>query len=129
MKSKRILRFYFNADALEKAIDNLILRSACVSAGAEGRGEYFAEKILDLISAKDKLSGLWRYLNAVAEGIPRKDVEILRAYASMRTGISHLGGSEKKEIKRALIRFVRRAKYIGRHAEAARLIDEFYCFL
>lgn len=129
MKSKRVLRFYFNAGALNGAIDNLIMRYACLSAGAEGGGEFYAEKILKLIGAKDKLGEFWRYLDEAAEKIPVKDVEILRFYARLRTGISRLSEDMRKDIKRSLIKFTRRARFADRFAEAQALIDNFYCII
>lgn len=129
MKSKRVLRFYFNAAALNGAMDNLIMRYACVAAGAEGRGEYYAEKMLALIAAKDELAEFWRYLDGVTGDIPLKDVEILRFYAGLRTGISRLDEEKRKDVKRALIKFTRRARRAERYAAAEELINRFYCLL
>lgn len=129
MKSKRVLRFYFNAGALDKAMDNLILRFACVAAGAEGRGEYYAEKILGIIEAKDALAEFWRYLDGAARGLPCEDVGLLRFYAGLRTGISRLDEQKRKDVKRALIKFTRRARFAGRFAKAEAIVERFYCLL
>ena len=62
MKYKRILKFYFAAERVERAIDNLILKLACGSANPAVEAAECAEKIIGLISAKRELSGLWAYL-------------------------------------------------------------------
>lgn len=129
MKSKRILRFYFNAEAAERAMNNSIMRCACLSAGAEGGGEYYANKIAELICAKYKLSQLWGYIDGVAAKLSAADLGTLENYAAMRTGLSRAGEGAKKEIKRALAKFSRRAAFINRYGEALKLVDGLYCLL
>ncbi len=129
MKSKRVLRFYFNAEALDRALNNLIMRYACLSAGAEGGGEYYAGKILKIIEAKDALSGFWGYLDGVIKSLPAADAGALQFYARLRTGIMGLPPGTVKCIKRALIKFLRRARFCGRFAAEEALINRFYCLL
>lgn len=124
-----MLRFYFNADKLNGAADNLMMRYACIAAGAEGGGEFYAEKILKLIAVKDVLAEFWSYLNGVVGKIPPADVEILRRYCLMRTGISRLPDNSRKEIKKALIKFTRRARFAERFAQAEEVINEFYSLI
>lgn len=129
MKSKRILRFYFNAELLDKAIDKLILCLACKSARAVGAGFYYADRITELICAKDELSDFWRYVDGVTSGLTENDLKILRLYAGLRQGICRLPEEKQKEIKRAVIKFTRRARAIGRYAKATKLIDRYYCMI
>lgn len=128
MKSKAILRFYFKADDLNRAIDNLILASACRSASS-ARGVDCAEKILSLISVKDSLSELWGRIDSVMEKLGEPDRRTLKYYSALRCGISKLGEEEQREIRRAVIKFKRHAGAVERCAEGLRLVGEYYCLL
>lgn len=129
MKTKRLLRFYFRADALEGAIDNLILRSACLSAGGTNSGEYYAGRILSLIAAKDELSELWNYLDGVMQGLGQEDRQTLQYYSALRHGISRLGADRQRAIRRSVIKFKRHARAFDRFAEGIRLVGEYYCLM
>lgn len=129
MKSKRILRFYFNADILEKAFNRLILNSAYKSAEGIGGGVYYVERILALIAAKDNLSELWKYLDNIISGLCDNDREVLRAYANMRTGIKHLPAAEQKAVKKAVIKLARHARNVERFSEGIRLVNDYYCLM
>lgn len=125
--SKRLLRFYFKADELDGALNNLILSNACRSAACEGRGAYYAERIIALTEAKSKLSALWQYLDGVMLALKSEDVEPLKRYAFMRCGIRRLELDEQHEIKRAVIKFTRHARSLERYADGMRLVGEYYC--
>ncbi len=130
MNGKRILRFYFSADSLNAAMDNLIERAAFSSRDIYRDGDYYAEKIIAVIEAKRQLSLLWGYLNAVVSGLPERDEQILASYAMMRTGLSKLSPDGEREVRRALIKFVRRAKRgIDRFGAGLKIVDECYALI
>lgn len=122
------MRFYFRADDLDRAIDNLILVNACKSANSAYGGEYFAERILKLIWAKSQLADLWNYLDGVVGELERER-ETLKSYALARCGISNLPCERRREIKRALVKFTRHARRIENFAEGARLVNRYYCLM
>ena len=107
MKIKRLLRFYFGAGSLDRALNNIIMRTA-VAAGQDiyGGCELYAERMLAIISAKEQLSKLWFRLNGVICQMTVNDAATLKAYAAMRTGAR---GEQKREIHRAVVKFSRRA--------------------
>ena len=129
MKSKRLLRFYFNADGLDGEIDKLILRYAYKSADGSEGGEYYAERILALIEAKDRLSELWNYLDDVITGLGKTVIAGLQDYAAMRHGIKRLSAERQKEIKRTVIKFVRHARSAHRFTEGIQLVNKYYCLM
>lgn len=129
MKYKQILRFYFNADELERALENLIMMHACRSADCVKGGEHYAEKILALIEAKEKLSELWQYLDGVISAIKSDEVQVLKSYALMRYGIRRLDEAKQREIKRVVIKFTRHARSLERYPEGVYLVGEYYCLM
>lgn len=129
MKIKRVLKFYFNAENLNSALDNLILACAYRSAEAVGKGEEYAERILELISAKESLAGLWAKIDGVMAGIGAGERKILMDYARMRVGIRHLGVWEQKKIRSAVMKFTRHARNLESCAEGLALVSEYYCLL
>lgn len=107
VKIKKLLRFYYSADSLNKALDNLIMRLA-LAAGEDvfsGCGRY-AERIASVIDVKQKLGGLWARLDEIISAMTEGDRLTLKKYASMRVGP---GCADKKEIHRASVKFARRA--------------------
>lgn len=129
IKSKRLLRFYFNADGLENALNNLIVTYACRSADSARDGEYWAERIILLIEAKKSLSALWSYLDKVISPFKDEEVETLKEYALLHCGTSALDDKRRREIKRVLIKFVRHVRLLEKFAEGVRLVGEYYCLL
>lgn len=129
MKNKRLLRFYFNADGLNEALDRLIFACAFKSAYGQEGGVFYAERIISVITAKNALAGLWQYLDGVMGTLREKDRETLRFYSSMRTGIKCLREEERKNVKRAMIKFIRHARHAERFEEGIRLVNEYYCLL
>ena len=127
MKSKQLIRFYFSADNINKALDNLILDKALKSANYPGSCEYFAERILALIDAKKELSKLWGYLDGVLSSFSEGERSVLKFYGTLRTGVSKLSCARVKDIKRVTIKFTRRARFIERYGEGVRLVKEYYC--
>lgn len=128
MKVKRVLRFYFSADGLEKAFDNLIMSNACKSAQPYS-GERYVEKICALIEEKGELNELWRYLDGVISGIAAEDRCALESYALMRFGIKRLDEEKRREIKRAAMKFTRRARRLESFDKALRIINKYYSLL
>lgn len=129
MKAKAVLRFYFSAEKLEGAIDNLILKTA-LSSEESFNGEKCAEKIISLICAKQKLANLYGFLDGVLCGFDKEEIAVLRSYSLMRCGISKLTDERIKLIRKLTVRFSRRAKNgIARHADGLKLIAHYYCLL
>ena len=107
VKIKILLRFYFSAGSLNRALDNLILHLA-LAAGQDayrGCGEYF-DRITKLISDKSELSVLWAELDGVISGMTERDRAALSLYGGARGGIAE---GWKREVHRAAVKFSRRA--------------------
>jgi hypothetical protein len=129
LNSKRVLRFYFSADNLNAAMNNLIEGCACLSRN-EYEGWCAADKIIALIEAKRELSLLWGYLNGVMEKLEVDDISTLCAYALMRTGISKLNKDAQKNVRRVVTKFTRRARQnISRFEKGLKLLDSYYCLV
>ncbi len=129
MKSKQIIRFYFSADNINKALDNLIMDKALKSAAFGKSCEYYAERILALIDAKRELSRLWRYIDTVISSMTVQERAVLRFYGGLRVGLSWLTKARVKEVKRVTVKFTRRARRIENFNEGVRLVKEYYCLM
>lgn len=129
MKSKRLLKFYFSADSLNRALDNLITQNALSSGDCYYSGEFYAEKILELICAKKELNALWRYLDGIIGGFSEEDKNVLRYYGALRGGTAKLAADTVREIKRVTIKFARRARCVESYAEGIRLVNGFYALI
>ncbi|MDE5722123.1 MAG: hypothetical protein K2I30_05240 [Clostridia bacterium] len=127
MKVKKILRFYFSAESLERAFDNLIMRYACASA--ERDGERSAERILYVLGEKNELSKLWGYINTVVPTLSSAERKALEEYAALRCGIKKLGDEKRRLLRRSVIKFTRRARRLESFAEALRLVSKYYCLI
>ena len=128
MKVKRVLRFYFCADSLDRAFDNLILNNACKSVQPYS-GEMYGERICALLEEKQVLSKLYIYLDAVLGEITQGDREALESYALMRCGIKRLDDERRKEIKRAAMKFKRHARRLESFKDALKLISKYYALI
>ena len=126
MKSKRLLKFYFAADSLNRPLDNLITQNALASADGFLSGEFYAERILELVCAKKELNALWRHLDGVISGFSESEKKVLRYYGTMRGGTAKLPAETVREIKRVTVKFKRRLRNIERFAEGIRLVYGFY---
>lgn len=129
MKSKRLLRFYFCADKLNEALDRLMLAAACGSAENIYNCEVCAERIGGLIEAKYALSALWNYLDGVMKGFGGEDKAVLYGYALSRGGWARLGRERANAVRKVVVRFMRRAKYLSRFSSGAELVDKFYALI
>jgi len=129
MKSKQIIRFYFSADEINKALDNLILDKALKSANFGRSCEYYAERILALIGAKEELSKLWNYLDGVISSLTARERAVLKFYGESRVGLAGLTPSCMREVKRVTVKFARHARNIGRYGEGVKLVKRYYCLM
>lgn len=123
MKVKILLKFYFNATALNDRLDKLITYNACK---VEGCG---FDRITELIEDKSKLCNLMSYLAGIFERLTNEDTVALERYSSLRVGIKNLESVERKEIKRAVMKFTRRLAYIERHLEEVRVLRKYRAIL
>lgn len=123
LKDKRILRFYFSAENLDAALDSLILKEGLRSVGAPCCD--CADKMIALISAKMQLAELWSYLDGVMRALPEGDVAVLRTAALSRRGRKEYPESERREVKRATVKFFRRARRLACFESALRLVNSY----
>ena len=129
MKSKRILKFYFNAEGLNRSLDRIILNCACSSYDYIGGGERYAQRISELIGVKSKLSVFYAYLDGVLGGLKEEERQELCYYANLRIGIKRLPDERRRGIKRSVMKFVRHARLIDRFSEEVKLVYEYYCLI
>ncbi len=121
MKVKMLLRFYFSAQRIDAAINNLIFTQARAPSAFVGGGEAAMEKIIYLIADKDALGDLWAYLHQVMTAFVQ-DEQVLRAYAFRR----------KREdallTRRVVMRFRRHAWGYARFSEALKILPQYLAF-
>ena len=129
MKSKRLLKFYFFSDNLNSALDNLIIQTALDSMNCERGGEYYAEKICALSGVKCSLAELWNYLDNVMRGLTEGETAALKYYGAVRHGLSVIPENARKAIKRAAVKFSRRARFIYRYRRGIELVNRYYCLI
>lgn len=128
MKIKRLMRFYFFAGSLNKTLDDIIMNIAC-SSGADVYcgGLVYAERIAEIVQAKESLARLWARLNGVMEKLTERDRNTLKLYGALRVGPR---GEIKKEIHRAAVKFTRRAGGIlSAESAAYETLCALYCLL
>ena len=121
VKPKKLLRFYFGADSLERAFDNLIISKA-YDFGADTLAT--AEKLCAVIGDKMKLERLWGYLDCVISTFTDEERSVLLSY-SARCGLP----PGEKEVKRAVIKFTRRARRIEEFADSIYVLKKYYCLI
>lgn len=126
MKCKKLLRFYFSAESVNRTLNNLITAAGCSSGNAAEDGLYYAEKLLGLIEVKRELSLLWRYLDGVMDGLKESERQILKRYGALRCGIAKLDEAERRGIRRAAVKFMRHCRGLGRFAAAVGFVGEYY---
>lgn len=129
MRSKQLLKFYFSADKLNRALDNLITQNALSSADYHFDAEYYAERICAIIGCKKQLSMLWRYLDGVISAFSAREKKVLAFYGALRGGITALPADVKKEIKKVTVKFTRHARNIAAYADGVKLVGGYYCLL
>ncbi len=129
MKSKRLLRFYFSAEGVDRALNNLITAAGCASFYAPGKGVYYAEKMLRLIEVKSELGLLWNYLDGILKEFSDVERQTLKRYGELRCGFSKLGDEDRRGIRRAAVKFARHARGIERFSAAVELVGEYYSLM
>lgn len=127
--SKKLLRFYFRAERLNVVLDGAAMRAALASASGGYAGEHYADRIITIIDAKRKLSSLWAYLNEVISSLSDGDRRVLAYYAQLQGGYSALPAAQAKAVRRVVVKFVRRARYLGRHKQAVELVGSMSALL
>lgn len=127
LKVKKILRFYYCAASLERAFDNLIMKIAASSFDKSCIAG--ADKLCRIINEKSGLAKLWEYLDGIIEKLPDEERAALEEYACMRCGIKRLGAEDVKRIRRAVIKFKRRARRLGSFSKGAELVAKYYCLI
>ena len=123
MKVKLLLKFYFNAGALNERLDKLITYNACKAEG----GNF--DRIFELIEDKRKLCNLMSYLKGRFEKLTEKDEVALKKYSSIRIDIKKLEDTERREINRAVMKFSRKLNNIGRHEEEIAALKKYRAIL
>ncbi|MDE6868145.1 MAG: hypothetical protein K2J83_03260 [Clostridia bacterium] len=127
MKVKRLLRFYYCAEGLERAFENLILKIALSSYGKSCF--YNADRLCRIIDEKSELNKLWNYLDGIIPALSQEERTSLKEYAEMRCGIKRLCGEDFKRIRRAVVKFKRRARRLDGFTRGAELVGKYYCLL
>ena len=123
VKPKKILRFYFGAESLEMAFDNLITGKAF---DFEGDTLETAERLCTVIGEKMRLQRLWAYLDSVLSSFSVADRRALKSYASRRTALSN---AEHKAAKRAVIKFTRHARRLKEFEDDFAILKKYYCLI
>lgn len=126
MKTKTVLRFYFRAENVERVYNNLILKNAL---SLDGLGLCRAERVCEFIKEKDELADLWNYVDGIISGFKECDRAALKLYADLRAGLKSCGGETVKAVKRAVIKFKRRAVRLEGFEKALLLVARYVCLL
>lgn len=127
MKIKKILRFYFGADSLERAFDNLINKYVLSSMSAPCID--CASGIIDILEEKNSLANLWGYIDGVLKSFNASDLTALEEYAHLRCGLKSLSDAKRKGIRRAVIKFRRRAHRLESFADSYRTVAKYYAVI
>lgn len=122
VSTKKILRFYFSAESLNKAFDSLIISRACAP---ETDGLDAAEKLCSLIGDKMRLERLWGYLDNILSGLSEEERVTLSKYSARCAALK----SNDREVKRAVIKFTRRARRLDELDEEISVLNDYYCLI
>ncbi len=144
---KQLLKFYFYAEGLNAALDELSLRYAVSSACDRYGWERYADRICALTEAKTDLGELWAFLDGAMSTVTEEDRRALAAYCG-GAGQSARGfglfprneeegggefkaeGDGGKAVHRSLMKFSRRVGgKIGRFGRQLEVLREYYCLL
>lgn len=124
MKVKILLKFYFNAAPINDWLDRLITYNACKAAESTG-----FDKITSLIEDKRKLCNLMNYLEDKFGKLTQRDKAALKCYADLRVGVRNLCDENRREIKRAVMKFTRLLTFIGRHLPEVQVLQKYRAVL
>lgn len=122
--TKKILRFYFGADSLESAFDNLINAKALA---LESDTFETADRLCGIIGDKIALEGLWAYLDGIISALSKAERDVLLRYSARRNAPKDK--NERRDANRVIIKFTRRARRLGEFEEAITLIKKYYCLI
>ena len=127
MKAKRLLKFYFSAGNLDSVLNAAITQTA-LAAGRDGYGncEEYADKMCSLIYTKSRLAQVWARLDGIISAMTERDKCTLKLYAAMRRGPEE---SERKELHRAVVKFMRRAGGILADNKVYALLGAYCCLI
>ena len=123
MKVKLLLKFYFNAAVLNERLDRLIAFHACQVSG------WSFEKVTALIEDKRALCNLMNYLESRLEKLTQRDLNALKRYAKLRVSVRKLEDEERRDIKRAVMKFTRKLTYIDRHEKELQTLKNYRAVL
>ena len=129
-KLKQILRFYFSADSLNKALD-AIIENIALNSWKDGydNAKYFT-RINSVVEVKGELSDFWARLNGVMLTLTDRDLATLKGYARLRSGISRLDEDGKRELHRAVVKFSRKtAGLLNNSDRALKCISAYYALI
>ena len=133
MNYKHLLKFYFCAEAMNGALDALLIRFATASAESDKGCEYFADKMCRVIEAKAALGQLWAFLDSVLSSVTEEDRKVLKAYTESRRkerGADGKNSAEGRALHRSLMKFSRRVNgRLDRFAEQVNVLRDYYCFV
>lgn len=122
-KVKILLKFYFNADSLNDWLDRLITFNACKVEGSN------FERVTELIEDKQRLCNLMSYLKGRFERLTEKDRTALKKYSSLLISVKKLEYAERREIKRAVMKFARKLTYIERYEIELKTLQKYRAVL
>ena len=122
--TKKILRFYFGADSLERAFDNLIINKAL---SFEADTLKTVDRLCEMVGEKIRLEELWTYLDGIISPFSVEEREMLLRYCARRD--EPLSDRERRACKRAVIKFTRHARRLGRFAGAVSILKKYYCLI
>ena len=127
MKVKRILRFYYCAEGLERAFDNLIMKIA--TSSFDKSCFQGADRLCRIIEEKSELSRLWEYLDGIIPRLSEEERASLEEYAKLRCGIKKLDADDVKRLRRAVVKFKRRARRLNNFSKGVELVGKYYCLI
>ncbi|MCD8372640.1 MAG: hypothetical protein LUD27_05000 [Clostridia bacterium] len=122
MKTKKLLKFYFSAEKVEKALDRLILKRAA-EIDFYRTAEYTAERVTEAIDKKRTLCSLYAFLDGVMSKFSDEEREALKSYA--------FGGKAAgdKLTHTLAVRFTRMAQRgVGRLGGGLEVVNEYDIF-
>lgn len=124
MKTKGILRFYFSADSLNEALDNLIMRLACAF---DADGSKLSERLCRIVGEKCDLERLWAELDDILVSFSKEERAALKGYSSRRA--LRAEGERGRFVKRTVIKFMRRARRLNGFGEEMATLGRYSCLV
>ncbi len=88
-----------------------------------------ADRLCRIIGEKSELSRLWDYLDGIIPYFSEEERASLEEYAKMRCGIKRLGADDVKRLRRAVVKFKRRARRLNYFSKGVELVGKYYCLI